>query len=54
MLSVHVIINMCMMPNMCISLLIIAFTDIEITQIHYNSVGELGPLSWHGDLYLVG
>ena len=32
-LSVHAIINMCMM----ISLLIIAFTDILITQIHYNS-----------------
>ena len=32
---------------MMISLLIIAFTDILITQIHYNSGSQILPLSWH-------
>ena len=37
---------------MMISLLIIAFTDILITQIHYNSGSQILPLSWHSDLYM--
>ena len=45
-LSVHAIINMCMM----LSLLIIAFTDILITQIHYNSGSQNLPFSWHSDI----